>query len=136
MEISEIPVGEIVPNEWNGNRRADKELVESVRKMGVLQPVSVAQDNMRKRYVCIYGWRRVDAAKRAGFATVPAIVSVRVPGAEERVLTLAENIHRTPQNPIVEARVCEYFAKHGKSVQEIASMLCKSTRFVHLTNFS
>lgn len=53
-------------------RHADDALNASVKKYGVLQPVLVARDG--DSYVLLAGARRMDAARAAGLADVPALI--------------------------------------------------------------
>lgn len=101
----EVAIGEIHPNRHQPRRRFDEEallsLVASIRELGVLQPVLVrpADDGT---YELIAGERRWRAAKRAGLATVPAIVrgADEVASLEQAVV---ENLHREDLNPLEEA---------------------------------
>lgn len=65
-----IPFSELI--EPAGGREADATLIESVRKYGVLQPVLVARSE--NQYTLLAGSRRVQAARAAGLADVPALI--------------------------------------------------------------
>jgi len=65
-----IPFSELI--EPAGGREADTGLIESVRKYGVLQPVLVARSE--NQYTLLAGSRRVQAARAAGLADVPALI--------------------------------------------------------------
>ncbi|MDP9419149.1 MAG: ParB/RepB/Spo0J family partition protein [Actinomycetota bacterium] len=101
----EVAISEIRPNRHQPRRHFDEEalvsLVASIRELGVLQPVLVrpAADGT---YELIAGERRWRAAKRAGLATVPAIVrsADEVASLEQAVV---ENLHRQDLNPLEEA---------------------------------
>ena len=65
----------------------------------MLQPLLVAQPEESDQYILIAGERRLQAAKRAGLATVPAVVRQ----ADEQQLlvwALIENLQREDLNPI------------------------------------
>ena len=103
--LREVAIGEIRPNRHQPRRRFDEEallsLVASIRELGVLQPVLLRplEDGT---YELIAGERRWRAAKRAGLATVPAIVrgADDVASLEQAVV---ENLHRQDLNPLEEA---------------------------------
>src|SRR5947209_19759763 len=76
-------------------------LTASVRELGVLQPVLVrAMGN--GSYELIAGERRWRAARRAGLATIPAIVRT-VDDTSSLEQALVENLQREDLNPIDEA---------------------------------
>lgn len=75
-ELIEIPVEEFAFSPRNPFRVTDDadfaKLAESVRKHGIIEPVSVRVKD--GRYEIIAGQRRVRAAEAAGLRSVPAIV--------------------------------------------------------------
>jgi ParB family transcriptional regulator, chromosome partitioning protein len=78
-----------------------RELADSIRTQGVIQPVLVRRDGARG-YTLIAGERRWRAAQMAGLTEIPAIVR-DVTSAEALELALVENLQRTDLNPIEEA---------------------------------
>ncbi len=83
---------------FNPDRLAD--LVESVRRHGVLQPLMVrARD---KYFELIAGERRLRAAREAGLKDIPVIVR-DVSDEQSLELALVENLQREDLNPIEEA---------------------------------
>lgn len=101
----EIPVGDLRPNPHQPRLHFDEEalaeLSDSIREIGVLQPVLVrpAEDGL---YELIAGERRWRAARRAGLATVPAVVrpTTDVSSVEQ---ALVENLHRQDLTALEEA---------------------------------
>ncbi len=77
-----------------------EELVQSIREMGVLQPLLVRP--AAGGYELIAGERRLTAARAAGLADVPVIV-VKVSDREALEIALVENLQREDLNPIEEA---------------------------------
>ena len=77
-----------------------RELAESIRTQGVIQPVLVRRDG--SEYRLIAGERRWRAAQLAGLHEVPAVVRDVSP-AEAFELALVENLQRTDLNPLEEA---------------------------------
>ncbi len=77
-----------------------RELAESIRTQGVIQPVLVRRDGVDYRLIA--GERRWRAAQLAGLHEVPAVVR-DVTAAEAFELGLVENLQRTDLNPLEEA---------------------------------
>ncbi len=77
-------------------------LAESIRQIGVLQPIVVRETGMVGRYEIIAGERRWRASRQAGVETIPAVV--RAADDESSLAhALIENIHRVDLNPLEEA---------------------------------
>ena len=77
-----------------------EELSDSIRAVGVLQPVVIRP--VGDRFQIIMGERRVRAARMAGLSTIPAVVRI----TEDHYLlrdALIENVHREDLNPLEEA---------------------------------
>ena len=97
-------IEELAPNRFqprrNFNDDDQRELVASVKKSGIIQPIIVRKaDN---GYEIIAGERRWRAAQTAGLKEVPIIIRK----AEDRdlaELSLIENLQREALNPIEEA---------------------------------
>ena len=103
-------------------------LVESVRQVGILTPVTVASHgaNGDGRWVLVAGHRRVAAAEQAGLSRVPAVV-VDVGGDDERlVATLVENLVREDLDPIDEARGFAMLVEAGWSQGKVSRRVGRS----------
>ncbi|HJB43690.1 MAG TPA: ParB/RepB/Spo0J family partition protein, partial [Candidatus Coprenecus merdipullorum] len=74
--INEIPVSKISANPYqprsNFDEQALAELTESIRQLGIIQPITVRKTGMS--YQIISGERRFKAARAAGLETIPAYV--------------------------------------------------------------
>lgn len=81
----------------NFNEHQLNELVESIKRYGVIQPLIVTQKN--GRYELIAGERRLRAAKILGLTAVPAIVR-QADEQQKLELALVENLQREDLNPI------------------------------------
>lgn len=101
----------IIPNRVQPRTDFDEEalaeLEHSVREFGVLQPIVVraiepAPPQGQPQFELIMGERRLRASKRAGLATIPAVIRST---ADEDMLrdALLENLHRAELNPLEEA---------------------------------
>lgn len=103
-QLLELPIADIVANKKQPRQVFDEdellELANSIREVGVLQPVVVRQE--QAEYELVMGERRLRAAKLAGLSHIPAIV--RQVGSEDMLReALLENLHRVELNPLEEA---------------------------------
>lgn len=135
--IEEIEVSKIVANPYQPRKifreEALKELAESIKEHGVIQPVVVTQT--AAGYELVVGERRFRASQLAGLTKVPAIVKSTLQDQTKLEVALIENIQRQELNPIEEAqayqRLMEKFnlnqaevaAKMGKSRSAVANTL-------------
>ncbi len=104
--IHMIPVAQIVPNRYQPRKtfveEELRELVESVKQHGILQPVLVRRKS-EDLYELIAGERRFRAAKSAQLPAVPAVIR-KTSDDESTILSLIENIQRSNLNPVEEAK--------------------------------
>lgn len=103
--LIDLAVAEVRPNVRQPRERFAgaelEELAQSIREVGVLQPVLVRVDG-DGGYELVAGERRFRAARLAGLTTIPAIVRQT---ADDQLLTeaLIENLHRADLDPLEEA---------------------------------
>ena len=109
----ELPIDEIGPNPHQPRSRFDdeaiKELSQSIKVSGVLQPVVVRPSG--DGYELVAGERRLRASRLAGLTKIPAIIR-QVSDREMLEMALVENIQRENLNPIEEAKA--YQTLHSK----------------------
>ncbi len=102
--LRDVPIDEIEANRFQPRERFEEAslmaLADSIRELGVLQPVLVRASD--EGYELIAGERRWRAAKRAGLTTIPALVRTAddLASLEQAVV---ENLHRADLNPLEEA---------------------------------
>lgn len=95
-----------------------KELADSIKTQGVLQPILVRKDG--DGYRIIAGERRWRASQAAGLKEVPAIVK-DVTEVQAFELALVENLQRSDLNPIEEALGYKRLVEEFKLTQEQVS---------------
>jgi ParB family chromosome partitioning protein len=99
--LLEVPVQGVVPNPKQPRTHFDEEAIDalaaSIREVGVLQPIVVRK--AANGYELIAGERRLRAARKAGLATIPAVVRDSE-DADTLREALIENIHREDLGPI------------------------------------
>src|SRR6266480_2181122 len=102
--LQEIPVAAIRPNPQQPREHFDEEsmaaLAESIREVGVLQPVLVRAGG--DGFELIAGERRWRAARRIGLQTIPGIVRTADDAAMLQQ-AIVENVQREELNPLEEA---------------------------------
>ena len=120
-------IEELSPNRFqarrNFNDENQHELVASVKKSGIIQPIIVRK--AENGYEIIAGERRWRAAQAAGLKEIPVIIR----SAEDRdvaELSLIENIQREALNPIEEADAYQTLMTHfALSQEEISARVGK-----------
>lgn len=79
-----------------------QQLIESVRKHGIIEPILVRSKQKEGEYELVAGERRFRAAKEVGLDTIPAIIR-DLSDEESLQLALVENLLREDLNPVEEA---------------------------------
>jgi ParB family chromosome partitioning protein len=123
--LAEVAVDLIDANPFQPRRTfsADKlkELSDSIRASGVVQPVLLRRSD--DRYQLIAGERRLRAARLAGLTAIPAVVR-EIGDRDALELALTENLLREDLNQIEAAQGYALLQqKHGLSHEEIAERL-------------
>ncbi|HHW41282.1 MAG TPA: ParB/RepB/Spo0J family partition protein [Syntrophomonadaceae bacterium] len=119
-----VPIEKLYPNPANPRKKFDQEaldkLTESIRQVGVLEPILVVADGDRYRIVA--GERRWRAAKTAGLKEVPVIIRDLTPEQEFEVM-LTENLQRQDLDPIEEAIAFKAAIDRGWKQVDLAAKL-------------
>jgi len=119
----QIPLGEISPPKIDARTMVDEdkfeELVASIRRLGVLEPV-VLRPTGDNEYEVVLGARRVLAANAAGLGKIPAIVR-KIDDTEVDAIRLDENVIREDMNPVDIGRfIIRVMQAHGINQSEVA----------------
>ena len=127
-EVRMLPIRLIDPNRDQPRRTFDEaalqELADSIRAVGVIQPIIVRPDG--ERYTIIAGERRYRATRLAGLDEIPAIVR-DWDGQRRLEAALIENLQRDDLNPVEEAMgVRQLMDEAGLTQEEAAKRLGKS----------
>lgn len=128
-EFVTVATAFVEPNRKQPRKHFDEEelsaLSESVKRYGVLQPITV-KDEKNGFYTIIAGERRWRAAKMAGLSEVPVRI-VEFSSLEELEVSLIENLQRTDLDPVEEAmgykRLME---EHSLTQEEVSKKVGKS----------
>lgn len=107
-----------------------KDLADSIREKGVLQPLIVRTNGDGRSYEIVAGERRWRAAQLAQLHEVPVIVRELSDG-EALEVALIENIQRADLNPLEEAQgYAELIERFGYTQQQLAQSIAKSRSHV------
>ena len=118
----EVSVGSIRPNPYQPRKSFDKEklkeLSESIKKHGIIQPLIVRKKGLN--YELVAGERRLRAAKLAKLQTVPVLIR-DYDEKQMRELSLVENIQGHDLNPLDEAKAIQELMKQCDYTQAQAA---------------
>ncbi len=131
-EVKELPLSKLRVNPYQPrktfNEESLKELAESIKEHGVIQPIIVKKSI--KDYEIIAGERRYRASRLAGKETIPAIIK---DFTDEQMMEIAvlENLQREDLNSIEEALGFEMLMKNLNLTQEaLAKRVGKSRSYI------
>lgn len=96
LNISAIKTNQYQPRTTFDEKKL-KELSESIKKHGVIQPVLVRQEGTN--YELIAGERRLRASKLAGLKKIPAVVA-KISNTQSLEIAILENVQREDLNPL------------------------------------
>ncbi len=100
-------------------------LAESIKAVGVLQPVVVVKSG-EGDYVLIAGERRLRAARRAGLDSIPAMIR-SVDDRGSLVEALIENVQREDLSPLEEASAYQQLLEeYGMTHEDVGTRVGKS----------
>jgi ParB family chromosome partitioning protein len=126
-KVTEVSIDVIEANPFQPRRRFDdtrlKELADSIRNDGILQPVVVRRKGAG--FELIMGERRLQAARLAGVPSIPVVVR-DVRDADALRLAIVENIQREDLNAIEEAQAYRrLISEFAISQGDVAAMVGK-----------
>jgi len=133
--VQQAELTELRPNPYQPRKHFDeealKELTESIKTHGVVQPLVVRKSI--RGYEIVAGERRFRAAKLAGLTQVPIVVR-DFTDDQMMEIALVENLQREDLNPMEVAHAYQKLMNHLEITQEeLAERVGKSRP--HVTNF-
>ena len=141
-----VEVEKIKPNPYQPRKEFDeaalRDLSESIRMYGVLQPLVVTRaeifdegGGMHVEYELVSGERRLRASKLAGLREVPAIIRTNTDDARIKLeLAIIENLQREDLNVVDRARAFDQLASQfSLKHSQIAEKVGKSREYVSNT---
>ena len=140
-EVSEnktlISISSIVRNRYQPRKKFEKEslkeLTNSIRERGIIQPIIVRKsEEQDNKFEIVAGERRWQAAQNAGLHDVPAVV-IKADNLKSLEFAIVENVQRKDLNPIEEAEGYKRLIDEFRYDQEkVAKFIGKSRS--HITN--
>lgn len=123
----------LAPSPHNPRRITDadpslKELAESIRSEGLIQPIVVRK--LGEGYEIVAGERRWRACRLAGLATVDCIVR-DLDDKAALAITVTENLQRKDIDPLSEGRGVASLLANGWKAEDVAGHLGKSPAWVY-----
>lgn len=130
--LQRININEIKPNENQPRKVFDKEkikeLADSIKEHGVIQPIVVRKTNAG--YEIVAGERRWRAAREAGLTEAPCIVR-ELTDEQNMLFAIIENMQREDLNPVEEAEGLERMIKSfGLTQEEVSKSVGKSRPYI------
>ncbi|UCG78010.1 MAG: ParB/RepB/Spo0J family partition protein [Nitrospirota bacterium] len=123
LEIVNLQISKIVPNKKQPRKNfkdsALKDLAQSIKERGVIQPILVSKKNDGS-FNLIAGERRWRAASMAGLSKIPAVVK-SVDEKDSLEIALIENIQRENLNPMEMASSFDYLLNTYDLTQDALS---------------
>ena len=118
-EVVDLYLDDIIPNRFQPrevfDEKALKELSDSIREHGVIQPIIVRK--IGDKYEIIAGERRYKASAMAGLTKIPAIIR-NLDDKETSKVALLENLQRQDLTAIEEARTYQKILELDSMTQE------------------
>ncbi|MDO5021924.1 MAG: ParB/RepB/Spo0J family partition protein [Eubacteriales bacterium] len=126
--VIQLSVADIDANPYQPRKSFDeemlKELADSIKELGVIQPILVKRS--QDRFQLVAGERRFRATQMAGLNVIPAIVR-DFSEQEQLEIALIENLQREDLNPIEEAEAIKLLMENFRYTQEaVAKRIGKS----------
>ncbi len=136
MEVQLIPLEQIVEDPNQPRKGYDEEslygLAESIRRYGILNPITVRPLPEGDTYQIVTGERRWRAAQIAGLTHIPCIIKA-IDSAMATTEQLIENLQREDLAPIDKARALKQLKETQRLTnRELAQMLGLSERTISI----
>jgi len=143
-KTNKLSLSEIVPNKYQPRKNFDEEMLKdlcnSIKERGVIQPIIVRKSNFENsKYEIVAGERRWLAARKAGLHDIPAVVT-EADDLKSLEFAIVENVQRHDLNPLEEAqgykRLIDEFSydqeKVSKFIGKSRSYITNALRLLNL----
>ena len=134
---NELSISEIIPNKHQPRKNFDddnlKDLTNSIKERGILQPIIVRKSNEdNSKFEIIAGERRWLAAQKAGLHNVPVVIT-EADDLKSLEFAIVENVQRHDLNSLEEAQGYKRLIDEYNYDQEKVSKFIGKSRS-HITN--
>ena len=143
-KTNKLSLSEIVPNKYQPRKNFDEEMLKdlcnSIKERGVIQPIIVRKSNFENsKYEIVAGERRWLAARKAGLHDIPVVVT-EADDLKSLEFAIVENVQRHDLNPLEEAqgykRLIDEFSydqeKVSKFIGKSRSYITNALRLLNL----
>ena len=143
-KTNKLSLSEIVPNKYQPRKNFDEEMLKdlcnSIKERGVIQPIIVRKSNSESsKYEIVAGERRWLAARKAGLHDIPVVIT-EVDDLKSLEFAIVENVQRHDLNPLEEAqgykRLIDEFSydqeKVSKFIGKSRSYITNALRLLNL----
>tara|TARA_B100000989_G_scaffold82218_1_gene58778 strand:+ start:354 stop:1196 length:843 start_codon:yes stop_codon:yes gene_type:complete len=143
-KTNKLSLSEIVPNKYQPRKNFDEEMLKdlcnSIKERGVIQPIIVRKSNFENsKYEIVAGERRWLAARKAGLHDIPAVIT-EADDLKSLEFAIVENVQRHDLNPLEEAqgykRLIDEFSydqeKVSKFIGKSRSYITNALRLLNL----
>jgi ParB family chromosome partitioning protein len=137
FQVKSVPIKSLTVSPFNARKSMGDitELANSIKAMGLLQPIIVRE--VEGRLEVVVGQRRFYACKSLGWETIPAVVKREMTDREAMLLSLTENVQIDSLDPIEKAEATERLVKsfsqemtRSEAVERVANELGKAVSTV------
>ena len=134
---NQLSISDLVPNKYQPRKIFDednlKDLTNSIKERGILQPIIVRKSNNDgSKFEIIAGERRWLAAQRAGLHNVPVVIT-EADDLKSLEFAIVENVQRHDLNPLEEAQGYKRLIEEFSYDQEKVSKFIGKSRS-HIAN--
>ncbi|MBQ0769193.1 MAG: ParB/RepB/Spo0J family partition protein [Bizionia sp.] len=130
LRVQNLDIEKVIPDPMQPRKTFNElllqELSESIKKHGVLQPITVRKSG--NEHIIVMGERRYRASKLAGMKTIPCIVR-EYKSNDILEIQIIENLQRQDVEPTEEADAIAYLSEKY-SATEISKRLGRSDNFI------
>ena len=136
-KTNKLPLSNIIPNKFQPRKNFDeenlKDLTNSIKERGVIQPIIVRKSNIdESKHEIIAGERRWLAARNAGLHEIPVVVT-EADDLKSLEFAIVENVQRHDLNPLEEAQGYKRLIDDFSYDQEKVSLFIGKSRS-YITN--
>tara|TARA_Y100000591_G_scaffold324812_1_gene344781 strand:+ start:249 stop:1091 length:843 start_codon:yes stop_codon:yes gene_type:complete len=132
---NQLAISDLVPNKFQPRKIFDegnlKDLTNSIKERGMIQPIIVRKSNDDKlKYEIIAGERRWLAAQRAGLHNVPVVIT-EADDLKSLEFAIVENVQRHDLNPLEEAQgYKKLIDKFSYDQEKVSKFIGKSRSYI------
>ena len=143
-KTNKLSLSEIVPNKYQPRKNFDEEMLKdlcnSIKERGVIQPIIVRKSNFENsKFEIVAGERRWLAARKAGLHDIPVVIT-EADDLKSLEFAIVENVQRHDLNPLEEAqgykRLIDEFSydqeKVSKFIGKSRSYITNALRLLNL----